>query len=150
MLAEEFEGVAPFDQADALTDQAFELDRFDLGAVLFVLALALRLLVAVELAFDAVDLAMEQIHERPEQVVEIVLEPRVVEHGAEGADRRVEMLLGGVGFRQWPRIGLILVGTMAVKREFVEQMRGWRSGVMFSVGIGIGVGVGEEEGAVVG
>ena len=52
MIADEFEGVAPFDQADALGDQAFELDRLDLGAVLLGLAAALRLLVAVEFALD--------------------------------------------------------------------------------------------------
>ena len=50
VVAEELEGVAPLDQAFALVDQALELDRLDLGAVLLGLAAALRLLVAVELA----------------------------------------------------------------------------------------------------
>jgi hypothetical protein len=74
VVAGEFEGVAPLDEAEALRDQALELDRFHLGAVLFGLALALRLLVDVELALDALGLAVEQVDERPQQIGEIVLE----------------------------------------------------------------------------
>jgi len=74
MVAHEFERVAPLDQAEALGGQALELDRLDLGAVLFGLALALRLLVEIELAFDAGGLAVEQVDERPQQIGEIVLE----------------------------------------------------------------------------
>jgi hypothetical protein len=48
MVAEELEGVAALDQAQALVDQAFDLDRLDLGAVLLGLAATLRLLVDVE------------------------------------------------------------------------------------------------------
>ena len=55
VVADEFEGVAALDQAEALGDQALELDRLDLGAVLLGLAAALRLLVDVELALDAVE-----------------------------------------------------------------------------------------------
>ena len=129
---------------EALGDQAFELDRFDLGAVLFGLAAALRLLVGVELALDAVGLAVEQVDERPQQIGEIVLEARAGQHGAEGLDHGVELAADGVGLGQRPRIGLVLAGAVAVERELVEQMRGWRGGVRF----GVGVGVGEGEGAV--
>jgi len=52
VIARKFEGVAPFDEAQALGDQAFELDGFYFGAVLFGLAAALRLLVDVELALE--------------------------------------------------------------------------------------------------
>ena len=58
-----------------------ELDRLDLGAVLFRLAAALRLLVDVELAFDAVELAVEQVDEGPQQVAEIVLDPPAYSSG---------------------------------------------------------------------
>ena len=74
VVAEEFEGVATFDQALALVDQPLEFDRLDLGAVLFGLRAALRLLVAVELGLDAADLAVEEVDERPEEIGEIVLE----------------------------------------------------------------------------
>ena len=145
VVAHEFEGVAALDQAEALGDQAFELDRLDLGAVLLGLAAALRLLVGVELALDAVDLAVEQVDERPQQIGEIVLEARAGQHGAEGLDHGVELALDGVGLGQRPRIGFVLAGAMAAERELVEQMRGRRGGVEF----GIGVGVGEGEGAFV-
>ena len=141
VVAEELEGVAAFDEAEALVDQAFELDRLDLGAVLLGLAAALRLLVGVELALDAVDLAVEQVDERPQQVGEIVLEPRAGQHGARTPRpwrRAGPATASGSGKR--PRIGLVLAGAVAVERELVEQMRGRRSGVRFAVGVGVGEG----------
>ena len=124
VVAHEFEGVAPLDQAEALGDQAFELDRLDFGAVLLGLAAALRLFVAVEFAFDAVDLAVEQVDERPQEIGEIVFEAGAGEHGAEGFDRGVQLALDGVGLGQRPRIGFVLAGAMAAERELIEQMRG--------------------------
>ena len=53
LIAEEFQAVATFDQRDAFGCQALEFDRLHFGAVLLALALALRLFVVVELAFDA-------------------------------------------------------------------------------------------------
>ena len=88
--AEELEGVAALDQAEALIDEALQLDRADLGAVLLELRAALRLLVGVEITLDAADLAVEQVDEGPEQVVEIVLEPRVGQHGGKAVDDRGE------------------------------------------------------------
>ena len=145
MVADEFEEVTPFDQADALIDQALELDRLDLGAVLLGLGPALRLLVAVKFAFDAVELAVEQVDERPQQIIEIVLEAGAGQHGAQRFDRIVELGLHGIGFGQRPRIGLVLAGTMAIERQLVEQMRGRRGGGNF----GIGDAVEEGEAAVV-
>ena len=66
LIAEELEGVAALDEADALSDQALKLDRLDLGAVLLGVAAALRLLVGLELALDAVDLkAARWLADRP-------------------------------------------------------------------------------------
>ena len=95
MIAAEFEGVAPLDQADALRGQPLELDRLDLGAVLLELALALRLLVGVELALDALGLAVEQIDEGPEQIGGIVLEAGAGEQGFERFGDCAEMALDG-------------------------------------------------------
>jgi hypothetical protein len=117
-------GVAAFDEADALTDQPLELDGFDFGAVLLELAAALRLLVGVELALDAVDLPMDQIDERPEQVGEIVLEPGPCQQIAQRLDCGPQMRLRGIGLGQWPPIRLVLAEVVAVEREFVEEMRG--------------------------
>src|SRR3984893_16092266 len=47
---------------------------------------ALRVCGGVELALDAVGLAVEQVDERPEEIGEIVLEARARQHGAEGLD----------------------------------------------------------------
>jgi hypothetical protein len=76
VVAEELEGVAALDQSDALADQLLELYGFDLGAVLLELAAALRLFVGVELALDAIGLAVEEVDKRPKQVGEIALDPR--------------------------------------------------------------------------
>ena len=50
------------------------------------LAPLLRLLVAVELAFDPVDGAVEQVDGGPEQVLEVGLEARVGERGDQGVE----------------------------------------------------------------
>ena len=60
-VAEEFHGVAALDEREAFGHQPFQLDRADLGAVLFLLAALLGDLVVVELAFDTVHGAVEQI-----------------------------------------------------------------------------------------
>jgi hypothetical protein len=146
VLAEELEGVAALDEADALGDQPFELDRLDLGAVLFGLAAALRLLVGVEVALDAVGLAVKEVDERPQQIGEIVLEAGAGQHGGEAFDHGVELGLDGAGLGQRARIGLVLAEAMAVKGEFVEQVRGRRGGVVFAVGVDVGEG---EDAAVV-
>ncbi len=79
LVAEQLHGVAAFDQRQALGDETLELDRADLRAVLLLLAAMLRPLVVVELAFDALDAAMEQVDGRPQQVLEIGFEARVGE-----------------------------------------------------------------------
>ena len=62
---------------DALADQAFEFDRADFRAVLFVLAALLRLLVAVERRAGSGRGAMEAVDRRPEQRFEVGFETRV-------------------------------------------------------------------------
>ena len=54
-IAEEFQAVAALDQRDAFGRQALEFDRSHFRAVLLALTLVLRLLVVVEVAFDAID-----------------------------------------------------------------------------------------------
>jgi hypothetical protein len=79
LVPEEFHGIAALDEGQALGDEAFQLDRADLRAVLLLLAAPLRLLIAVELAFDPVDGAMEQVDGRPQQVFEVGLQAGVCE-----------------------------------------------------------------------
>ena len=137
--------VAPFEEVLALVEQPFEFDRLELGAVLLGLAAPLRLLVVVEIALDAVDLAVEEVDDRPEQVGQIFLEARVGQHRAEGVEDFGELGLRPFRLRQRPRIGLVLAGAVTVEREVVEDMRGRRSGVMFVVGVGVEAG---EQGVV--
>src|SRR3546814_9756318 len=121
MVAAELEGVAARDQAETLVDEALQLDRADLGAVLLELRAALRLLVGVEIALDAVDLAVEQVDEGPEQVVEIVLEPRVGQHRGEAVDDRAELGADGIRLGQRTRIGFVPAGPMAGERQRSDE-----------------------------
>ena len=145
MVAEEFESVAPLDQALALVDQAFELDRLDLGAVLLGLRAALRLLVAIELGLDAAGLAVEEVDKRPQEIGEIVFEPGAGQHRVEGLDDGLELPAGGLRLGQRPRVGFVVARAIAVKRQLVEEMCGRRCGVP-RVGI---IGAEKGEGAVV-
>ena len=74
-VAQELEGVPSLDQRVALGRQSLQFDGADLRAVLGLLASALRLLVVVEFAFDAIDRAVEEVDRRPEERVEIGFEP---------------------------------------------------------------------------
>jgi hypothetical protein len=89
---------------------------------------------------------VEQVDERPQEIGEIVLEASAGQHGAAAFDHGVELGLDGVGFRQRPRIWLVLADAMAVEGKLIKQMRGRRSGVMLAIGVGVGRG---EDAAVV-
>ena len=99
LIAEELQAVAALDQRDAFGRQTLEFDRSHFGAVLLALALPLRLLVIVELAFDAVDGTVEQVDGRPEQIVKVRLEPGV----AQCCDQGIEDIGDGAGDRSCPR-----------------------------------------------
>jgi hypothetical protein len=107
MIAHELEGVAALDETETLGDEPLDLDGLHLGAVRLGLAAALGLLVGVELALDAVRLAVKQVDERPQQIGEIVLEAGARQHGAEGVDHGVELATHGVGLGQGARIGFV-------------------------------------------
>ena len=68
LVAEELHGVAAFDERHPLGQEAFQFDRADFRAVLFLLAALLRIFVVVELALHPVGGAVEQVDRRPEQV----------------------------------------------------------------------------------
>ena len=85
LVAHQLEGVLALDQRLPLGCQAFELDRFDLAAVLFPLTAALRLLVFVEFAFDPARRAVEEIDGRPEEIAEVRLEAGVLQGADQGS-----------------------------------------------------------------
>jgi hypothetical protein len=74
LVAEVFHAVTPLDQRHALGGETLQFDRADFGAILVTLAALLRLFVIVELAFDALVGAVEEIDGRPQQVLEVGFE----------------------------------------------------------------------------
>ena len=104
--------------------EAFEVDRADLRAVLFLLAALLGVLVVVELALNPVGGAVEEVDRRPEQIVEVGFEARV----AQGRDQRVEDIgdgaADGVGFGQRSGVGFVLEGSVAIELQFGEKVIG--------------------------
>jgi hypothetical protein len=111
--------------ADAFPQLAFEFDRANLRAILFALALLLRIFIVVKFALDAAGGAVEHVGDGPEQVFEVGFEPGV-EHSR---DQRIEDVGNGARshpfLRQWPGIGFVREGAVAVEGQFVEEMRGW-------------------------
>ena len=124
LVAEELHAVAAFDQRLPLGGEAFEFDRADLGAVLFLLAALLRLLVVVEFALDPADGAVEEIDGRPEQVFEVGFEAGVRQGDDEGVEDVGDGAGDALGFGQWPRVGFVLEGAIAVELEFGEDVIG--------------------------
>ena len=124
LVAKELHAVAALDERETFSDEPLQFDGADFRAVLFLLAALLCVFIVVELALYAVDGAVEEIDGRPEQVVEIGFEARV----GERRDQRVEDVGDsagdGVGFRQRPRIGLVLERAMSMELQLGEDMVG--------------------------
>jgi hypothetical protein len=125
-VAKEFHAISAFAERETFGHEAFQFDRADLRAVLFLLAALLRVLVAVEIALHAVGSAVEEIDGRPQQVLEVGLEAGVTQR----RDERVEDVGHGApdggGFRQRPGVGLVLERTMAIELELGEDVVGRR------------------------
>ncbi len=90
MVAEEFEGVAALRQGQPLSDQSLQLDRTNFRAVRFGMRTTLRGFIVVEIAANAIRLAVGKIHEGPEEVGKIGLQPRVEEKPRQGFDNGFE------------------------------------------------------------
>jgi hypothetical protein len=73
-IAEEFHAVAALKERDPLSGEAFEFDRSNFGAVLFLLRPLLRVLVRVEFSRHAIASAVEEVHRRPQEIVEVGFE----------------------------------------------------------------------------
>jgi hypothetical protein len=124
LVAHQLEGVASLDQRLALRRQAFQLDGLDLTAILFPLRALLRQLVVVEFALDPVDGAVEDVHHRPEQVLEVGFEARVGQRHHEGVEDVGDAARENVRFGKRPGVGLIVEGPVAIELEFVEDLVG--------------------------
>ena len=123
-IAEGFHAVAALDQALARADQGFELDGFDLAAVLFTLKALLCLLVIVEFGLDPLDSAVEGVDGGPEDLVEVEIEAGVGHGGNQGVEDVGDCALDDVIFGCDPGIGLVFGGAVAVEFEFFDGMAG--------------------------
>ena len=124
LVAHQLEGVATFDQRLPFGCQSLQLDGLDLGAVLFPLRALLRQLVVVEFALDPIDGAVEDVHRRPEQILEVGFEARIGERHHEGVEDVGDAAGEDVRFGQRPGIGFVLERTVAIELEFVEDLVG--------------------------
>ena len=124
LIAEELHCVAPLDKCQALRREALELDRANLGAVLFFLTTALRLLVVVELALDPIYRAMEDIGRRPEQVFEVGFERCVAQGGDDGVEDVRDSASDRPRLGERSRIRLVLEGTVTVELQFGQDQVG--------------------------
>jgi hypothetical protein len=84
----------------------------------------LRLLVVVELAFDAIDGTVEEVDGRPEQILEVRFETRIVQGRDQGVEDVCDGAGHGVAFGKRSRIGFVLEGTVAVELKLVEDVIG--------------------------
>jgi hypothetical protein len=77
-------------------------------------------LVGIELTLDPADAAVEDIHDRPEQCLQVGFKASV----GQGCDQRIEHVGEGAlqlgRLRQRTRIGLVVIGPVAVEGELVE------------------------------
>ena len=124
LVAKELHRVAALDGALPFAGEPLEFDGADFRAVLFLLPALLRLLVGVEVAFDPVDRAVEEIDRGPEEVVEVGLEARLRQRRDEGVENVGDRSGGGAGFRQGPRVGFVGEGAIAEELQFAEKMGG--------------------------
>lgn len=82
--------------------------------------------IVVEIAANAIRLAVGKIHEGPEEVGKIGLQPRVDEKPRQGFDNGFERQCSRVGGGQGAGIGVVLEGSISEKGRLGEEMRGRR------------------------
>jgi hypothetical protein len=124
LVAKELHAVPALDQCDALGREALEFNGPYLRAILLLLTAELSLLVLIEFALYAVGGAVEEIDGRPEQVLEVGLEPRITESRDQGVEDVGEGAGDGVAFGKGPWIGLVVEGAVAVELKLTEDAIG--------------------------
>jgi len=125
-VAEKLHAVAAFDQGEALGQEAFQLDGADFRAVLLLLAALLGVLVDVKVALCAIGGPVEEIDRGPQQALELGLEARVTERCDQGVKDVGDGTRDDAGFRERPRVGLILERTVTMELQLGEDVVGGR------------------------
>src|SRR3546814_13005805 len=94
------------------------LFRSYFAAILFALELALRLLIAVELALDALAGAVEDIDDAPEQVLEVGFDTGIDETARQGVEDVGDGAASEAIIGKRPGVGFAVIGPLAVKLHF--------------------------------
>ena len=123
-VARVLEGGAAIEQGLALGDQAFEFDRADFRAVLFLLALPLPVFVVVELALRAGALFVEEVGEMPEKIVEIGFEAGVMQDAAQDVEQVRNRTCHKVRIGKRAGIAFVAGRLIAVEFEAVDNASG--------------------------
>ena len=122
LVAHQFEGVAAFKQRLTLGDEALELDRLDLGSILFALQPLLAKLVFIELAFDPIGRAMEQIDRTPQQLLEVWFKACVGHRHQESVEDVGDAGRDDPAFGKGTRVGFVLKRAVAVELQLLKDV----------------------------
>ena len=133
-------GVAAVDEVLPVDEQALQLDRLYLRAVLLALAALLVVLVVVEVALGLLGLAVEDVDLCPEELFEVAFERGVGEGRDQGVEDVGESALDGDRFGHGPGIVLAPGGVEAVEFQFVVDVGGGAALVLGLVVVGVAVG----------
>ncbi len=126
LVAHQLERISSLNETLPLGGKTFQLYGFYLGAILFALTAALRLLIVVQRALDPGGRPVEQIDSRPEEIIEIGFKPRVGQRDDQGIENIRDRAGGCVTFGKWPWIRLILEWPVSIELEFGEDVVCWR------------------------
>lgn len=102
----------------------------DFAAVLLLLPALLRHLVAIKLAFDLADHAVEDVDGGPEKLLKIRLQPRLGEGGGDGVENIRHRPADALRLGQRPWVRLVGEGTVAIHLKFSQHMGGRGCGVV--------------------
>jgi hypothetical protein len=104
-------------------------EALEFGAVLFLLRALLLVFASVGFPRYAVRGAVEQVHGRPQEIVEVGFETGFAERRDEGVEDVGERAADGRFLGQGARVGIVLMGAAAIELQLVEEMAGGRCGV---------------------
>ncbi len=124
VVAEGFKAVPPVDQHLSLAEEAFELDRLDLRAVLLALAALLGFLVVVEEALNPVGCAVEYVGDAPEEIGHVGFGARVRQRGSDDLENLVHCHLNAAVLGRGSRVRLVGRRLITVQLEPTDDLGG--------------------------
>ena len=82
------------------------------------------MLIVVQFAFDPLSGAVKEVDGRPEEIVEVGFEARVLQRRDQGVEDVGDGAGDAVAFGEWPGIGFVLEGTVAVELKLLQNVVG--------------------------